>query len=102
MKTILSKLAFVALACILIVSTFAVVGPRAVQAVVATLIRDVDNAARNRVTMACGVNDGSFSKYSTSARRIESIGSTKNDVAAPYTDVSSCTVAVVKILVGVP
>ena len=44
---ILQKIAFVAITCLLIIGTFAVIGPKAVSAVVATMIRDSDQPARS-------------------------------------------------------
>lgn len=52
MKAI-AKLGYLAAACALLVTTLAIVGPRAVHAVVATLVRDTDNAARHPWTGAC-------------------------------------------------
>ncbi len=49
----LSKLAFVAFACVLVISAVAVMSPRAVHAVVATLVKDVDNPARHAFTTSC-------------------------------------------------
>jgi hypothetical protein len=50
----LAKLGYLAAACALLLTTFAVIGPRTVQAVVATLVRDTDNAARHPWTGSCG------------------------------------------------
>jgi hypothetical protein len=59
MKQFLTKIAFVAVSCALVVATFSIIGPRAVKAVVATLVQvvntqanpvpnqDVDSLARN-------------------------------------------------------
>ncbi len=49
-----SKIVLVALAAIVLVSGVAVLTPRAVHAVVATFVRDVDNAARHPWASTCG------------------------------------------------
>jgi hypothetical protein len=49
----LSKLLYLAATCALIVATFAFVGPRTVHAIVATLVRDVDNPARHPFQSRC-------------------------------------------------
>ena len=52
----LAKLTYLAAACALLVTTFAIVGPRTVHAVTAALIRDVDNAGRHPFIAGCGNN----------------------------------------------
>jgi hypothetical protein len=48
-----AKLAYLTAACALLVTTFAIIGPRTVHAVVATLVRDVDNAGRHPFVASC-------------------------------------------------
>src|SRR5579871_5616938 len=50
----LTRLGYLAAACALLVTTFAIIGPRTVRAVTATLIRDVDNPARHPFAGICG------------------------------------------------
>ena len=50
---LLAKVAFGSLASVLLISGIAVMTPRAVQAVVATIIRDQDNPARHPLTKDC-------------------------------------------------
>ncbi len=50
------KLAYLAAACALLVTTFAIIGPRTVHAVTAALIRDVDNAGRHPFVGGCSNN----------------------------------------------
>lgn len=49
----IARLGYLAVACALLVTTFAIIGPRAVRAVVATLIRDQDNAGRHAWAGSC-------------------------------------------------
>jgi hypothetical protein len=49
----IAKLGYLAAACALLVTTFAIIGPRVVRAAVATLIRDQDNAARHPFSIFC-------------------------------------------------
>jgi hypothetical protein len=49
-----AKLGYLAATCALLVTTFALIGPRAVQAAVTALIRDQDNAARHSWFLTCG------------------------------------------------
>jgi len=50
---VLAKLVFGTLGCVLLISGIAVMSPRAVRAVVATIIRDQDNPARHPFTTTC-------------------------------------------------
>jgi len=50
---VLAKLVFGTLGCVLLISGIAVISPRAVHAVVATIIRDQDNPARHPFTTTC-------------------------------------------------
>ena len=50
---VLVKLVFGTLGCVLLISGIAVLSPRAVHAVVATIIRDQDNPARHAFTTQC-------------------------------------------------
>lgn len=52
----LAKLGYLAAACAVLVTTFAMIGPRAVQATVAALVRDVDNRDRATIeSLSCNV-----------------------------------------------
>jgi hypothetical protein len=55
---LLAKVAFGSLASVLLISSIAIITPRAVQAVVATIIRDQDNPARHPFTTSCQSQDG--------------------------------------------
>jgi hypothetical protein len=57
---ILAKIAFGSLASVLLISGIAVVTPRAVLAVVATIIRDQDNPARHPFTTFCASPQTTF------------------------------------------
>ncbi len=61
----LSKLAFVAFACVLVISAVAVLSPRSVHAVIATLVKDVDNPARHAFTTSCSFASTGFSATCT-------------------------------------
>ncbi len=63
----LSKLAFVAFACVLVISAVAVMSPRSVHAVIATLVKDVDTPARHPFTTNCdtGISGTSSASCST-------------------------------------
>jgi hypothetical protein len=47
------KIVSLALACALVVATYSIVGPRTIHAVVAALVRDVDNPARQPFVSNC-------------------------------------------------
>jgi hypothetical protein len=49
----LAKVAFGSLTCVLLISAIGVINPRAVHAVVATIIRDQDNPARHPFVTSC-------------------------------------------------
>ena len=57
----LAKLGYLAAACALLVTTFAIIGPRAVRAVAAALIRDTDNPARHPWAASCEPSIGTHS-----------------------------------------
>jgi hypothetical protein len=50
----LARLGYTAATCALLVATFAIIGPRVVHAVAATLVRDEDNPARHTFVAVCG------------------------------------------------
>jgi hypothetical protein len=50
----LARFGYTAATCALLVTTFAIIGPRAVHAVAATLVRDADNPARHTFVAVCG------------------------------------------------
>jgi hypothetical protein len=54
---LLPKIAFGSLAAVLLISGIAVITPRAVQAVVATIIRDQDNPARHPFATKCTIEN---------------------------------------------
>lgn len=58
----LAKLGYLAAACAVLVTTFAMIGPRAVRATVAALVRDVDNPGRATIVVpACNASSTSGS-----------------------------------------
>src|ERR1700722_16214663 len=50
----LAKFGYTAATCVLLITTFAIIGPRAVHAVTATIVRDADNPARHTFVAFCG------------------------------------------------
>jgi hypothetical protein len=54
----LAKLGYLAAACAMLVTTFAIIGPRTVRAVAAALIRDSDNPARHPWAASCEPSTG--------------------------------------------
>jgi hypothetical protein len=50
---LLQKIGFLAAACALLVTTFSIIGPRAVHAITATLVRDADNPALQPFITEC-------------------------------------------------
>ena len=57
---VLAKLVFGTLGCVLLISGIAVMSPRAVHAVVATIIRDQDNPARHPFVTGCSATVADF------------------------------------------
>jgi hypothetical protein len=51
----LAKFGYTAATCVLLITIFAIIGPRAVHAVTATIVRDADNPARHTFVGFCGL-----------------------------------------------